>query len=74
MAFKRRSVKRSLAILRCEARQEVRRESLCCLCQDSGQEGDGVGQVLRGHADMPVCVRLSVKERAQEYALAGTLP
>ena len=27
-----RRVKRGLANLRCEARQEVKRESLCCLC------------------------------------------
>ena len=30
------SVERSLAVLRCTTRQEVRRESLCCLCQASG--------------------------------------
>ena len=36
MAANRRSVKRSPAVLRCEARQEVKRES-CCPCQESGQ-------------------------------------
>jgi hypothetical protein len=33
MAESRRSAKRSLAVLRCEARQEVKREPRCCLCQ-----------------------------------------
>jgi hypothetical protein len=39
MAFKTCSVKRSPAVLRCEARQEVRRESLCCLRQASSPRG-----------------------------------
>jgi hypothetical protein len=45
---KRRREKRSLAALRYDARQQVKQESLCCLCQASGQEGDGLGQVLKG--------------------------
>jgi hypothetical protein len=39
MATTRRSVKRSAAVLRCEARQEVKRESLCFLCQASSEGG-----------------------------------
>jgi hypothetical protein len=39
MTAARRSVKRSPAVLRCEARQEVKRESLCCLCHASSQRG-----------------------------------
>jgi hypothetical protein len=47
MAVARRSVKRSLAVLRCEARQEVKRESLCFLCQASSQRGLSWGRVIR---------------------------
>jgi hypothetical protein len=51
---RRCSVKRSPPSLQYEARQEVKRESLCCLCQASGQEGVGIGPVPKGRADMPV--------------------
>jgi hypothetical protein len=45
MAAIRRSVKRSPAVLlRDEARQQVKRESLCCLCQTSQDRG-GLGWV-----------------------------
>jgi hypothetical protein len=48
MATASRSVKRSPAVLRCEARQEVKRKSLCCLCQASSQKGVRWGRGTRG--------------------------
>ncbi len=58
MAAIRRSEESSLSALQCEARQEVKRESLCCLCQPCEDTG-GLGWGRFTITDMPLCERWS---------------